>query len=291
MTGQTFTGWFGDTVEVMLVRLHDGTTVDAEVRGTGPTLLLPVDPTPVDGPRADELRQWGTDPALGRNLIDGLADAFRVVAFDYEGRVLAEPKPDTLTAGTVTADILAVADAAGAERFAFYGYSWTAVSGLQLAARTDRLTALAMGGWPPLGAPYAGMLRVTTATHELARHPSTPREPTGNAWADAEFTLSEPQTRQFVTLYRSLRDFDERAALTAVTCPRLCLVGGADTITYDEPWGGVTIDLAGPVRAHRAELEAAGWAVHVLEGLDHLAAMQAERVLPILRPFLEAALR
>src|SRR3954465_912762 len=121
MTGRTFTSGFSDTVEVMLVRLHDGTAVDAEIRGTGPTVLLPVDPAPAEGPRADELRRWGNDPALGQNLIDGLADACGGVAFDGGGRARAEPKPDTLTADAVTADILAVADAAGAERFAFYG--------------------------------------------------------------------------------------------------------------------------------------------------------------------------
>jgi hypothetical protein len=36
----------------------------------------------------------------------------------------------------------------------------------------------------------------------------------------------------------------------------------------------------------RAELEALGWQVQVLEGLDHLQAMQAAHVPPILRPWL-----
>jgi hypothetical protein len=42
------------------------------------------------------------------------------------------------------------ARAAGAERFAYYGYSWLALSGLQLAIRTDRLAALVMGGFDDL---------------------------------------------------------------------------------------------------------------------------------------------
>jgi len=82
-------------------------------------VLLPVNPQPVQGPQAEELRRWGTDPALGRALIDGLSDAFRVVAFDYEGQVLQVPKPDTLTPANLAGDLLAVADAAGAERFAY----------------------------------------------------------------------------------------------------------------------------------------------------------------------------
>jgi hypothetical protein len=103
-------------------------------------------------------------------------------------------------------------------------------------------------------------------------------------------SLTEEQTRQFVTLYQALQGFDDRAAQTQVSCPRLCFVGSADEITYDERWGGVRVDLAGPVVSRRAELEALGWEVRVLEGLDHLQAMQACQVLPVLRPWLMSKL-
>jgi hypothetical protein len=43
---------------------------------------------------------------------------------------------------------------------------------------------------------------------------------------------------------------------------------------------------AGPVIDRRAELEALGWQVQVLEGLDHTQAMQAVHVLAVLRPWL-----
>ena len=288
-------------------RLHDGSAIDVQVHGRGPVLLLPVNPRPVEGPQADELRRWGNDPALGRSLIDGLADAYRVVAFDYEGHVLQVPKPDTLTPDNLARDFLAVADAAGAERFAWYGYSWLALAGLQLAIRTDRLTALAMGAWPPLGGPYAEMLRVTVATHDLASAPSSDRQgPAGDAaatpasepasspeeldWSTVEVTLSEAQTRQFVTLYQALQGFDERAVLPRLGCPRLCFVGSADEIDYGQRWGGVHVSIAGPLVQRRAELEAAGWQVRILDGLDHTQAMQAGNVLPVLRPWLDAAL-
>jgi pimeloyl-ACP methyl ester carboxylesterase len=290
--------------------LHDGSTIEVQVHGKGPALLLPVNPRPVEGPQADELRRWGNDPALGRSLIDGLADAYQVVAFDYEGHVLQVPKPDTLTPDNLASDFLAVADAAGAERFAWYGYSWLALAGLQLAIRTDRLTVLAMGAWPPLGGPYAEMLRVTVATHDLASAPSTARqgaagdadraasasEPTPASspeeldWSTVEVTLSEAQTRQFVTLYQALQGFDERAALSRLSCPRLCFVGSADDIDYGQRWGGVHVSIAGPVAQQRAELEALGWQVQILDGLDHTQAMQAANVLGVLRPWLDVAL-
>ncbi|SFI22183.1 hypothetical protein SAMN05216275_10250 [Streptosporangium canum] len=277
-------------------KLHDGSTVDVEVHGAGPTVLLPVNPRPAEGPQAEAMRKWGADPALGRSLIEGLSDAFQVVAFDYEGHVLGTPKPDTLTPANVAGDLLAVADAVGADRFAYYGYSWLALSGLQLAIRTDRLSALVMGGFPPLGGPYAEMLRVTMATHEMAVSPQSPpatpqtsRNSEEPDWSSVEVSMTEAQTRQFVTLYQALQGFDDRAAQARISCPRLCFVGSADEIEYGERWGGVHVSMAGPVVNRRAELGDLGWEVSVLEGLDHTQAMQAAHVLPVMRPWLASA--
>ncbi|MEU7822541.1 alpha/beta hydrolase [Catellatospora sp. NPDC049133] len=276
------------------VRLHDGSTIDFEAHGDGPVLLLPVDPAPLEGPKAEAMRAWGADPALGQSLINGLRDRFRVVAFDYEGHVMAHPKPETLTPANAARDLLAVADAAGADRFAYYGYSWLGLLGQQLALHTDRLSALVMGGYPPVGGPYAAMLAVTTAAHaaslKAVQHPPTPAETVPGDWSTVSVVTTVDQTRQFVTLYESLRDFDDRAAQPSLTCPRLCVVGSADTMEYGEQWGGVTVDIAGPVQRERAALEALGWDVAVLDGLDHMRAMQAAAVLPVLRPWLESRL-
>ncbi|SEP51590.1 alpha/beta fold hydrolase [Amycolatopsis saalfeldensis] len=266
--------------------LSDGSVLDIEVHGEGPAVLLPVNPRPVEGEQAEAIRQWGADPALGRSLIDGLA-GFRVAAFDYEGHVLAHPRPDSLTPAAVAADFLAVADAVGAPRFAYYGYSWLALAGLQLALRTDRLDGLAMGGFPPLDGPYAEMLTVTRATHAMAvAGPSETHQTTEKGdWDSVEVTMSTGQTQQFVTLYEALQGFDDHSARPA--CPRLCFAGSADRIEYGARWGGVTVDIAAPLTARRAELAERGWTVEVLDGLDHTTAMQAKAVLPVLRPWLE----
>src|SRR5262249_13134778 len=134
--------------------LHDGSTIEIEVAGAGPTLLLPVNPHPVTGPQAEALQKWGGDPVLGPSLIASLRDLFRVVAFDYEGHLLRTPQPDSLTSTNAVSDLLAIADTTGADRFAYYGYSLAALIGPQLAIRTNRLTALVMGGWPSLNGPY-----------------------------------------------------------------------------------------------------------------------------------------
>jgi pimeloyl-ACP methyl ester carboxylesterase len=270
------------------VTLHDESTIEIEVEGAGPTLLLPVNPQPVTGPLAEQMRQYGADPALGQSLIKGLSDAFRVVAFDYEGLCLRTPKPDTLTPANTASDLLAVADAAGADRFAYYGYSWLAMTGLQLAIRTDRLSALIMGGFPPLNGPYEEMLLVTTATYEMASGARPMPSAEESEWSG--ISLSKDQTRQFVTLYQALQGFDDRAAQARLTCPRLCFVGSKDEIQYDQYWGNVTVSLAGPIVQGQAQLSDLGWDVQALDGLDHIQAMQAKQVLPILRPWLMSQL-
>ncbi|GAC1502349.1 MAG: hypothetical protein NVS2B12_11630 [Ktedonobacteraceae bacterium] len=268
--------------------LHDRSSIEIEIHGSGPTLLLPVNPQPVSGPLAEQMRQYGTDPALGQSLIHGLSDTFRVVAFDYEGLCLRQPKPNTLTPANTTNDLLAVADAASAERFAYYGYSWLAMIGLQLAIRTDRLRALIMGGFPPLNGPYEEMLRVTTATYEMASGARSIPSADESEWSD--MTLSRDQTQQFVTLYQALQGFNDRAAQAQITCPRLCFVGSADEIEYDQHWGNVSVSLADPIVQGQAQLSDLGWDVRVLAGLDHIQAMQAKQVVPILRPWLAAIL-
>ncbi|HEY0754292.1 MAG TPA: alpha/beta hydrolase [Ktedonobacteraceae bacterium] len=268
--------------------LHDGSTIEIEVHGAGPALLLPVNPQPVSGLQAEQMRQYGNDPALGQALIKGLSEAFRVVAFDYEGQCLRIPKPDTLTPANVVSDFLAVADAAGVARFAYYGYSWLALAGLQLAIRTERLLALIMGGFPPLNGPYKEMLRVTTVNYEMAIGTRATPSADESEWSGV---LSSAQTRQFVTLYQALQGFDDRAVQAQLTCPRLCFVGAADEIQYDQHWGDILVSLAGPIVQGQAQLSDLGWDVRVLAGLDHIQTMQATQVLPILRPWLASQLQ
>jgi hypothetical protein len=67
-------------------------------------------------------------------------------------------------------------------------------------------------------------------------------------------------------------------------------VGSDDEIDYGEDWGGVRVSLAGPILSRRAEIERLGWDVRVLDGLDHIGAMQAAQVAPLLRSWLVSRL-
>jgi pimeloyl-ACP methyl ester carboxylesterase len=273
-------------------RLHDGSPLQVEVLGDGPAVLLPVSTTAIEGEAAEQMRAWGADPNLGRTLATSLADSgLWVLAADYEGHLAQHPKPRTLSASAVATDLLAIADAAGVDRFAFYGYSWLALAGLQLAIRTDRLTALAMGGFPPLGGPYGPMLTVTRAAHRMAlanrdEQPAAAVVQPGD-WDAVEVTQTPDQTQQYVTLYESLQDFDERAALDRLSVPRLAFAGAKDNITYGSNWDNAYVAIADPLQRHRDELTRRGWTVELIPDTDHISAMQAAKVLPILTPWLK----
>jgi pimeloyl-ACP methyl ester carboxylesterase len=269
--------------------LHDGNPIAIEISGDGPTLLLPVNPHPVEGPQAEEMRKWGGDPEYGRSLVVGLQGAFRVVAFDYDGHNLRHPKPTTLTPDHVVRDLLTIADAAGAERFAYYGYSWLGMIGMQLALRSDQLTALVVGGFPPLDGPYVALLPFFEAVH--AESGATPAEGETNDPTNpdrAKVTASRDATRQFVTLFQALQDFDDAAAQSRIRCPRLCFVGSQDRIDYGPRFGNVHVDLAAPFVERRDDLERYGWDVRVLDGLNHAQAMQPAQVVPLLLGWLPA---
>lgn len=274
--------------------LHDGSPMNVAVLGDGPAVLLPVNTTMIEGEAAERMRAWGADPNVGHTLATSLADAgFRVIAADYEAHLAQHPKPLTLTAHAVAADLLAVADAADADRFAYYGYSWLALAGLQLAVRTDRLTALAMGGFPPLGGPYGPMLTVTRAAHRMAlanrdKQPDAAEVRPGD-WDAVEVTQAPDQTQQYVTLYESLENFDERAALDRLGIPRLAFAGARDNIAYGPQWDSARVAIADALSGHRDELVERGWTVELVPDADHLSAAHAATVLPILTPWLKSA--
>jgi pimeloyl-ACP methyl ester carboxylesterase len=271
-------------------QLHDGATLEVEVHGEGPALLVPASTALPDEAAAAALRAWGGDPGLGRTLVTGLAEAgHRVVSADYEGHLTAHPKPATLTADALAADLLAIADAAGADRFGYYGYSWLALAGLQLAIRTERLTGLVMGGYPPLGGPYEAMLTVTRASHReslaTAEAPPEPVQVEPGDWDGAPSTQSPELVGQFVTLYESLAGFDERAALARLQMPRLAFAGVDDVIVYGPRWDDAVVSIGPALAANADELRRLGWTVELVPG-DHLSAMHAVRVLPLLTEWL-----
>jgi hypothetical protein len=209
------------------------------------------------------LPQFDPAAAVRDVYLEGLTDAYRVVLMDCpptgdDSRAVV----DSFTPERVCEEVLAAADRVGADRFAWYGYSWSAVVGLQLAARTDRLTALVCGGWTPLSAPYGDML----------------------SWAErrAEQT-GLPDWAMTATYYRELVSWPERQAVSQIKCPRMAFAGDDDIIVSE----GTTFRVGPLLAEHRAELEDMGWTVQVVEGHRHDLFMHPVVVVPLVRAFLD----
>jgi pimeloyl-ACP methyl ester carboxylesterase len=193
---------------------------------------------------------------------DGLKDSYRVVVMDYPPQNPSDAFVKSFTPDRVTADILEAADRAGAEKFAWVGYSWGGVVGLQLAARTKRLTALVCGGWPPIGAEYQEM--VTAAAL---------RERTGDA-------------QVYSTYYEALRNWPETQVVSTFDCPRLTFAGTDDAfVAY-----GHRFHIGPTINERRRELEKLGWSVQMIEGFGHELGGRPDIVVPLVRKFLDPIL-
>lgn len=207
--------------------------------------------------------------------LDRLCDRYRVLRVDYPGiggsRDIA---PEALTADRVCADLLAVASAAGFGRFAYWGHSWGGAVGLQLAHRSDRLSALVVGGWPPLGAPYRELLQATK------RKQAEP-EP-----SSLKVLRSKDQYRQWAHYYASMLDWPEAQSVARIDVPRMVLFGADGDLVE----AGIPIPIASILRSRRAELQALGWRVHELAGQGHGVCLQPEQVVPPVRAFLDEVL-
>ena len=215
-----------------------------------------------------------------RPVLDGylsrLTDRYRVLLVDYPSiggsRDIA---PEALTADRVCADLLTVASAAGFDRFVYWGYSWSGAVGLQLAHRTDRLSALVIGGWPPLGGPYGAILQAT----KLKQADPEP--------SSMKVLRSKDQYRQWQHYYESMLAWPEADAVAAIACPKMLMFGGEGDLVE----AGIPVPIASINRAHRAELQHQGWRVHEVPGQGHGVCVMPELVVPPVRSFLDEVLR
>jgi len=214
-----------------------------------------------------------TDPTPG--WVEGLGERYRLILADYPPGMGKTPwtLPDDFTPDRAVEDYCLMADAAGAGRFAWVGYSFGGLMGLQVGCRSNRLSALVCGGWPALNGPYAKML----ADHvELMKLPPPP-----------DMDIPEGLGEQTITFLRYLQDWPEREAVAAIECPCLTFMGGADSAA---PEMDMETPLAELLRTAQPDLEALGWSVVWLEDQDHLGASMPEVAVPVVRDFLDSVL-
>jgi pimeloyl-ACP methyl ester carboxylesterase len=117
------------TPKALIATSADGTKIAYETTGSGPALML------LHG-GGQTRRSWHE-----RGYVDRLSKRFTVITVDLRGSGESD-KPDTAEAyalDAVLADLVAVADAAGAKRFHLWGFGHGASIGRYLAARSDRV--------------------------------------------------------------------------------------------------------------------------------------------------------
>jgi pimeloyl-ACP methyl ester carboxylesterase len=245
----------------------DGTEIWFETHGDPrrPAILL--------GPHfyASAARTEGDDTT---RWIDGLKQDFFLIVADYPRGLGRTENPQGLdfTPDVAAADYDRIADAAGVGRFGWVGYSYGGAIGVQVACRGDRVSALAIGGFPPLNAPYREMVDITT--HFAETFPVAEGADPRLLWSAVGF-------------YSPLPQWPEAAELAKLAMPRMAFIGTADE---GVPRHGVDVPLAARLRDAEPALRAMGWQVEWLEGADHLTAIQPAVSLAVVRAFFRRAL-
>jgi len=242
-----------------LAMTPQGQKIYYEVHGTqGPYVFL--------GQHLYASAVQGLPDGLTQAYIDALSDRYRVIVADLlrgHGKTPAEYPPQ-FSVQSVLDMTLAVADEVGANRFAWFGYSWGGAIAVQLAARTDRLSAVAVGGWAPLGSLYE-------ATRELAKSGMNPK------FDEAR----RKQNEESVAFYTELMNWNEAEGVARIAVPRLLLAGEKD----DSP-----LPIAARNRENEARLRAMGWQIEWLPGATHAVWLEPARLTAPLRKFLDTAL-
>jgi len=249
------------------VNAADGTPILFETYGS------PKSPAVFLGPHFYRTRAE-CDESSTDSWIDALQSEFFLVIADYPRGIGCTGNPQGLSynAEIAAQEYELIADAAGVDRFAWVGYSFGGAIGVQLACRSDRVSALAIGGFPPLNAPFERMI-------ELSREMAQAPPPVPKSWDVGVFWSA-------VAFYESLLSWPERDAIVALKMPRVVFMGECDTGLG--PRGH--IPLAQNLRVVQDELRSLGWQVIWLPGLDHMPALQPEHSLPSVHQFLRAAL-
>jgi len=134
--------------QAMTATSPDGTKIAYEKTGAGPALIL------LHG-GGQTRKSWAE-----MGYVDRLSKKFTIIAMDMRG-FGDSGRPDTADAyalDRVLEDVLAVADAAGAERFHLWGFGHGGSVGRYLAARSDRVISAVIVG-ADMGPPLSGVVK------------------------------------------------------------------------------------------------------------------------------------
>lgn len=164
----------------------------------------------------------------------------------------------------VTEDVLAAVDAAGFHEFTAWGFSQGAARVGALAVKSNRVKALICGGYT--------MLDMSPDQKHFDHMEEEAAKGKGSYQDGAPFDWAES-----IVLFEDTRAWNSDEDLKTLTCPRLLYFGSDDVF-------GEAIKVRIP------RLEACGFEVVELPGLDHQTAMsRIDLVAPRIRGFLTQA--
>jgi 3-oxoadipate enol-lactonase len=217
-----------------------------------------------------------------------LSARHRVVRFDHRGHGRSPVPAGPYALDDLGADVLALADRLGAERFAYAGLSLGGMLGMWLAInaadRVDRIALLCTSPYMP----PASMWDERIAAIEAAGSVEAIADATLERWLTPDFTDAHPEVRErlramlvatpvagYAGCAAAIRDMDLRAGLPGIAAPTLVIAGSDDPSTPAEDHAQVIADAIPGAR------------LEIVEPAAHIAAVeQAEAVTRLISDFL-----
>ncbi|MCC4252573.1 3-oxoadipate enol-lactonase [Sphingobium naphthae] len=237
-----------------------------------------------DAPALVLLNSIGTDMDLWDGVLPDLRDRFAVLRIDTRGHGASIAEPGDYALAMLADDVLAVADAAGFDRFSVAGVSLGGMIGMELALRApDRVEKLLpictsatmdSASWNDRIAKVRGEGMAAIADLAMGRFLSDAAEP----------AIYEAVRRQLLTMDAqgyagcgaAIRDMDLADRIDGIACPTLVVTGTRDTST---PYAGHGEHLIARIPG----------AAHVALEAAHLAPLEApEALASAITSFLES---
>jgi pimeloyl-ACP methyl ester carboxylesterase len=233
----------------------DGTRIAYETTGTGPAIVL------LHG--AGQARnEWQRTEYVKR-----LAPNFTVISVDLRGNGESDKptKPEAYTIDKVTDDVLAVADAAGAQRFHLWGYAYGGLIARALALKSDRVKSLAYIGIP-FGPAAAGLYKEAITGFKARWQPLIAAQEAGtlnkSSLSPGDYeALTKGGIKLAVAWQSALLDYPV-VEPTELKAPTLWLVGTGDT------------DAMASVKAYEAKLKDSKVTIATIDGPSHSETLQ-----------------
>jgi 3-oxoadipate enol-lactonase len=208
--------------------------------------LHAVEDGPADAPVLVLGPSLGTDTGLFDAQVTAFADRYRVIRYDLRGHGRSEVVPGACTVADLAADVLALLERLGVERFCYVGVSIGGAIGQQLALtvpeRVEKLAVIASAAQfadPPSWAVRAEQVRDKGTEFLVPSRTGT--------WFTPEFAEREPAAVQrllamlratpaegYASCCEAIGAFDVRERLGEISAPTLVLAGAEDPATTGE---------------------------------------------------------